>query len=60
MLGFELKGTAARPNILILEEHRFKMCYMNELDLNTSTGLMEFVKLIIAISSFVTYESQIK
>ncbi len=57
MLGFELRGKTAKPKILILEGNEFVMCYLNELDMESSSDLKIFLKFIIAFNSCVTYES---
>ena len=56
MLGLEVQGTTARPKILILKDGQLRMCCMEKLNLNNSTDLQRFLKLIVTFISCVIYE----
>ena len=55
MLGLEVKDGKVMPKVLVLEDETMKMFFLEELDLNTVTGIRCLMKIIVSFITYVMY-----
>ena len=55
MLGLEVKDGKVLPKVLALEDKTMKMYFLEELDLETATGICSLMEIIVSFITYVVY-----